>query len=99
LNLNCTWIYLLSFERSKERSKEKSPADDKLPEIHSYWRQKFQLTARQKSTDGRLKQEIFAIRQYSEFLFGNLSQAGFKKKNKEVNVELTTSILLSAKQI
>jgi len=58
-----------------------------LPEIHSYWRQKFQLTARQKSTDGRLKQEIFAIRQYSEFLFGNLSQAGFKiwiDKNKQM---------------
>ncbi len=27
---------LLSFERSKERSKEKSPAGNKLPEIHSY---------------------------------------------------------------
>jgi len=32
-----------------------------------------------KSTYGRLKQEIFASRQYSEFLFGNLSQAGFLK--------------------
>ena len=48
LDCNLYRIYLLSFERSKERSKEKSPAGDKLPEIHSYWRQKFQLTARQK---------------------------------------------------
>jgi len=48
LDFNFYRIYLLSFERSKERSKEKSPAGDKLPEIHSYCRQKFQLTARQK---------------------------------------------------
>ena len=68
IEYNFTGIYLLSFERSKERSKEKSPAGDKLPEIHSYWRQKFQLTDRQKSTAGRLKQEIFASRQYFEFL-------------------------------
>ncbi|MDQ3020526.1 MAG: hypothetical protein M3R36_08150 [Bacteroidota bacterium] len=30
--------------------------------------QKFQLTTRQKNTDGWLRQEIFAFRQYSEFL-------------------------------
>jgi len=30
---------LLSFERSKESNKEKSSAGNKLPEIHSYWRQ------------------------------------------------------------
>ncbi len=59
---------LLSFDRSKERSKEKSPACDKLPEIQSYWRQKFQLTPRQKNTDVGFRQEIFALRQYSEFL-------------------------------
>jgi hypothetical protein len=32
----------------RKLGKEKSPAGDKLPEIHSYWRQKFQLTDRQK---------------------------------------------------
>ena len=55
-------------DQKKSLAKEKSPAGDKLPEIHSYWRQKFQLTDSQKSTDCRLKQEIFAVRQYSEFL-------------------------------
>jgi len=37
----------------KKVGKEKSPAGFKLPEIHSYWRQKFQLTDSQKSTDVR----------------------------------------------
>ncbi|HMQ67937.1 MAG TPA: hypothetical protein PKA90_03065, partial [Ignavibacteria bacterium] len=45
-----------------------------MTEIHIHWRQKIQLTARQKSTAVRLRQDIFAFRQSSEFLFGNLSQ-------------------------
>jgi hypothetical protein len=55
-------------EQKKSLAKENSPAGEKLPEIHSYWRQKFQLTTCQKSADRWLKQEIFASRQYSEFL-------------------------------
>ena len=33
--------FVLSFDRSKERTKEKSPAGDKLPEILSQLLQKF----------------------------------------------------------
>ncbi|MEZ4691367.1 MAG: hypothetical protein R3A12_14900 [Ignavibacteria bacterium] len=61
MEMNHTLIYFLSFERSKERNKEKSPAYDKLPEIHSYWWQKFQLTDRQKSTDGQYQTGNFFL--------------------------------------
>ena len=60
--------FVLSFDRSKERTKEKSPAGDKLPEILSQLRQKFNSPS--------ARTEIFAYRNCSEFLNGNFSQAG-----------------------
>ncbi len=55
-----TSFILLSFERSKERSKEKSPAGEKLPKIISQWLQKFQLQESWIDSNAYRDNEIFA---------------------------------------
>ena len=53
-------LFLLSFERPKERSKEKSPAGEKLPKIISQWRAKISTSTELKDSEVYRYMEIFA---------------------------------------
>jgi len=62
-------------------AKEKSPAGEKLPEIHPQWRQELQHLLRFLFFRPPSLPAILAYRHCFEFLIGNFSQAGlFTKK-------------------
>jgi len=84
----------------KKVAKEKSPAGEKLPEIHSQWRQELQQVLRFLFFRPPSLLAILAYRHCSEFFNGNFSHAGsFSKLNVSFELRLFFQLLGCPKNV